>query len=261
MSELYSDLQFTNFPDAVDTYEYVQDIDENTVTAAQEYQQYITNKDYASAQTVLQNNPNLSKSLINADKINHLIDSIKSIQRLYLSDVQDYIQNVVVYKGEYSAAVRYAKYNIVLYNGKDYMCISNGCAIGTLPSDTNNWCCLTIVGEQGVPGIGLNFNGSWNAEVTYNSNSVVMYEHGLYVSTIDNNVSKTPAADSLYWTLLFSLSDAVAYKNNKTNLNATTMQDAIDEMFLKLSEYKIITATSMQVGDRLETNSICFVYE
>ena len=237
MSVTYSDLIFTQYPDAVDTYEYMQDMTLELLELASKYESLMVSKRFDEASELLKNNPSLDKIYFNAEKYNKLIDSIKSMQRLYFSDIQKYLEQLIRFKGNYLTTASYKKYDVVLYNnGSAYLCVSDS-GIGELPT-SNKWVQITLQGEQGEPGLGLSFLGIWQATYTYNKDSAVSYGNCLYASTIDNNVGKTPSKNSSYWILIFDVSEFIAYDNSSSNLNATNFQDAIDELNININTNK-----------------------
>lgn len=80
ISKTYSNLLGTTYPDAVDTYSKIVDVTISTLPYAILYQNYFQKGDLDSAYQVLSEHPELEQCMINADKINKLIDSIKAIE-------------------------------------------------------------------------------------------------------------------------------------------------------------------------------------
>lgn len=235
MSTLYSDLVYTTFPDEpCDTYEYMQDLNSDLVDLASQYETLINSKKFSEAANLLENNPSLNRIYFNAEKYNKLIDSIRAIQRLYSEDMQTYILELAKYMGSYSNSVKYTKYNVVSYtDSMIYMCVSLDCPLGTIPTDTEYWYPLSIKGEKGV-GLGLSYDGLWQANFTYNKDSAVSYGTCLYASTCDDNIGHTPSKTSNdYWELITDFSDLISYDNSSSGLSSTNLQDAIDELLIK----------------------------
>lgn len=246
MSLTYPDLSYTNFPDEYsDTFEYMSDVTSDILDYIKQYQVYYQNGNITQAAQVLIEHPEINKCLLNAEKINRLIDSIKSIQRLYGTDIQSYIMNLVSYQGDYSASRKYTKYNVVTYminsNKQFFMCTSLDCPLGTIPTDTDYWCMLTLQGEQGIAGLGLSFDGVWDSNTTYSLDSAVTYNNVLYASSVGENKGKTPSKTSSYWKQIFDLSIATNYDNSISGSSSTTMQNAIDELFNKSNIINILT--------------------
>lgn len=236
MGNLYSDFIYSNFPDQpYDTYEYMQDLNSDLVDLALQYESLINAKKFNEASQLLIDNPSLNRIYFNAEKYNKLIDSIRATQRLYSNDVQTYILELVKYMGSYSSSVKYTKYNVVSYtDSMIYMCTSLSTPLGTEPTNTDYWYSLSIKGEKGV-GIGLSFDGVWNATITYNSDSAVSYGTCLYASICDDNIGKTPSKSSTYWEQIIDFTDLINYDNSSSNLSSTTLQGAIDELNININ--------------------------
>ena len=83
----YEEYPHSQFPDAIDNFDNMQDITATLVDAMVSYQTAITNKDFTTAPTVIANYPDLLKVLINADRINSLQDAVKAIEQYYMDDV------------------------------------------------------------------------------------------------------------------------------------------------------------------------------
>ena len=233
MSQSYVDLTETNFPQSIDTFDRVTDVTIDLLPLVKQYQTLYNSGKLNDASQLLINHPELQNCMINAKTINRCYDGIKALQRYYFSDIQKYIEELITYRGEYSNKSSYDKYDVVLYNSSAYLCISNS-EIGVLPT-SNKWIQITLQGDQGVPGLGLNFSGSWSAVTTYPKDSCVTYNNVLYASAIDNNLGKTPSQNSSYWTLVFDISQFATYDNSASNLNATTLQSAIDELNISIN--------------------------
>lgn len=90
MSKKYTDLQ-NNFPDSVDTFDKMQDLNTSTKTMADRYYSMVEANNIAGANEYLVQNPSLSLSVFNADKYNKLRDAIVSVERFFHDDVKLYI--------------------------------------------------------------------------------------------------------------------------------------------------------------------------
>lgn len=233
MSQSYIDLTETNFPQAVDTFDRATDVTLDLLPLVKQYQTLYNNGKFGEAAQLLIDHPELQNCMINAKTINRCYDGIKALQRYYFSDIQKYIEELITYRGEYSNKSSYKKYDVVLFNSSAYLCISNS-EIGVLPT-SDKWIQITLQGEQGIPGIGLNFSGTWSSTTTYQKDSCVTYNNVLYASVIDDNLGKTPSQNSSYWTLVFDISQLATYDNSSSNLSSTTLQGAIDELNISIN--------------------------
>ena len=231
---LYENFLYSNFPESIDNYEYMQDVTIDTYALVQQYQSLINQKKFSDAAQYLIDNPELDRSMFNAIKYNKLIDSIKSIETLYSEDVKKYILELMSFKGEYNNLQKYIRYNVVIYASMVYLCILD-CPLGTLPTNTTYWYPLSIKGDQGVSGIGLSFEKTWSGNISYSKDSCVAYNNCLYASVVDNNLSHTPAINSEYWSLVVDFNTVTSYNNSSSNLSSTTMQNAIDEVNTKVN--------------------------
>lgn len=90
----YEEYPRSQFPDAIDNFDNMQDITAALVDAMVSYQTAITNKDFTTAANVITNNPDLLKVLINADRINSLQDAIKAIEKYYKDDVGNMVTHI-----------------------------------------------------------------------------------------------------------------------------------------------------------------------
>ena len=212
MSATYPDLIYTNFPDqGCDTFDYLNDITADQLTLMNQYKLYLTYNDLASAQKLLEDNPSLKSTIINAEKINKIIDAIKAAQRLYRDDIQNYLIDLVKYKGVYSSAVAYNKYDVVIQTiaakTLSYMCIVPTTA-GIQPTNTDYWIPITQQGERGAAGFGLNYGGAYHDTILYPQYSMVAHDNALWAS-LEAVEGIDPADDSEVWekVMSFDMSD------------------------------------------------------
>lgn len=231
---LYENYIYSQFPENIDTYEYMQDITADSYELINQYQSLINQKKFNEAAQYLIEHPELDRSMFNAIKYNKLIDSIKSIETLYSTDVRKYILELMSFKGDYSNTTKYIKYNVVFYNSMVYLCISD-CPLGTLPTNVEYWYPLSIKGDKGASGTGLSFEQTWSDKITYSKDSCVTYNNCMYASIEDNNLAHTPSKNSNYWCLVVDFNTVTSYDNSFSNLSATTMQNAIDEINTKVN--------------------------
>ena len=86
MSDTYTDLELTNFPDEVDTIaEKVDPASSGDLTLMNTYKGYIDDGDYTSAVAYLVAHPTLLDMMTTADDFNKLLQMILAIERYYLS--------------------------------------------------------------------------------------------------------------------------------------------------------------------------------
>lgn len=234
MSKLYEEYPSSNFPDSLDTFNRVTDVTISLLPLVQQYNSLYASGKIDEAYNILKNNPELQNCIINAQTINQCYDAIQSIEKYYFSDVQKYIEQLITYRGDYSTKNTYQKYDVCLYNGSAYLCISDT-SIGVLPTDKDYFVQITLQGKQGSPGLGLCFCGSWNSTLTYSSDSCVEYKNCLFASKQDNNTAHTPSDNSIYWSVVVDFKEIAVYDNSTSDLTSTTIQDAINEVNTKIN--------------------------
>lgn len=207
MSELYPDL-ISTFPEAIDSIDNFVDITITTLPLAQQYYAKYNAGDIIGANKILEDNPQLKYSQINASTLNPIVDAIKAIERFYMSDVQQYLVEIVKYKGEWNSNAKYVKYNTVNYLNDSalvtFMCISNDTPIGTKPTNTTYWIPLTMRGEKGESGLGLTPRGVWSELTQYYTDDMVSYNNALWACR-EANVGYLPNVSSQVWYCVLSV--------------------------------------------------------
>ena len=93
MSKLYPDLE-TNFPEAVDEIDKMQDLTIYTKPIADTYQTLMSRGDVAVANNDLEQNPVLESSIFNAKKHNQIRDGMIGMQRFFINEINDYLADL-----------------------------------------------------------------------------------------------------------------------------------------------------------------------
>lgn len=221
MSQTYSDLTFTSFPDEIQTFVTMLNMVASDANAVNGYQQAMRDGNYQLAQQYFSNITNGSSKIMDANKINTLMQTCIAIQRFYESDIEPYLQtkqleweniiNTFRYLGNFSSSVNYKKNNFVLSSINGYpqlfLCISDAIA-GTPITNTNYWQPLTLRGEQGSSGETLTFRYDWDATQTYYTQDVVVYNNVIWVATSQNS-NQPPSNSSIYWNFLYTASQDI----------------------------------------------------
>lgn len=88
----YEDTPLTNFPDAEDNWARMSDVTATLLSAALQYNTLWEEGKIDEANDLLDANPALKNTIFNADKWNKLRDAIIAVERYYLNDVQDFIE-------------------------------------------------------------------------------------------------------------------------------------------------------------------------
>lgn len=233
MGEIYTDLN-SDFPLKVSTMNRVQDVTLSAKPYVDLYNQYYSQGDFDNANKVINDHPELLTMMLNMNLVNQIIDEIKATQRTFKDDVESYIFTIVKIKGEFSKSTKYTKYNIVYFENLPYMGIADDIPIGTLPTNITYWYPLAIKGEQGESGLGLTPRGAWNDSTQYYKDDMVAYNNILWGALADN-INYIPNESSSMWLKLLAFSsEFLTYDNTQSELVATTLQGAIDEVYSKV---------------------------
>lgn len=222
MSALYPDLDFTNYPGALDDFTLKSNITNTTdAQLVAQIQASILSGDFANASAILNANPQLNGKIFSAADYNQIRDAILALERFYNSDIKNYISEKQAlwiaevdkfnYKGIYSPTVQYYKNNMVDYTTTEgtflYICIQQP-ETGIAPTNTSYWRILTLRGERGLSGEGLSFAWIWDSTTEYNLNDVVVYGNKWWVSTQVNR-GQQPANGSSYWAEILTALPAI----------------------------------------------------
>lgn len=221
MSTTYSDLTFTSFPDQIQTFVTMLNMTIGDANAVNGYQKAMRDGNYPLAQQYFNQITNGASKIMDAEKINTLMQTCIAIQRFYESDIEPYLEskqteweqsvNTFNYLGDYSSSISYRKNNFVTSTINNYpqlfLCIANATA-GTPITNTNYWRPLTLRGEQGVSGASLSFRYTWDATQTYYTQDVVVYNNVIWVAK-QQSYNQTPSNSSAYWDFLYSASQEI----------------------------------------------------
>lgn len=256
MSIKYPDLIDTNFPDNIDEFERKRNPNNSEISDINYYQNLISQNKIEEASSFMQSKPNLKQVIIDAFLFNKILDSIKAIQRFYISDVKPYldgvkneinqllnntisnindklsntvleleqkVKDVVVYKGAYDENQDYKKYDLVTHTINDntfvYYCIQD--ATSGKINDENYFVKLTIKGEKGENGTGLIPKGIYKNGVTYKKYELVAKDKCLYYADKET-VNSPPHLD---WVKIMEMSTAVSWDDLLGKPNVMTQEE------------------------------------
>lgn len=202
---------YTTFPDSVQRFSLKTDVSSSVYSDWKQFNTYIVNGQFSNASTLLQSNTELQKCIIDSVYMNQLSKTVEEVEDLFLNDIQNYIHETVIHKGEWNSAAKYTKYNFVTYsiNGviQTFECLRDDTPIGTVPTNTTYWVIRTIRGEdgqQGASGTGLSPRGTWGAYTQYYKDDLVSYNNVLWAARKDN-LGYVPYDDSAVWYSVLSL--------------------------------------------------------
>lgn len=217
MSDFYTDLTLTNFPDSDDSFVSMLDMVSGDLTLVNQFRAYILAGDFASADSVLSSIINSSQKLLRAENINAWQESLEAMQRLYRDDYENFTEeketewealvNNLIYLGSYSGATTYKKNNMVYYVSGDLATSSTYIAIqdvpiGTIPTNTTYWRKFTVQGVSGTAPISLTYLGLWKPNLAYSKNNLVLYDGRLWTGTSVSAVYTPPPKEGATYCLL-----------------------------------------------------------
>ena len=216
MSTTYQSLQFTTFPDDIQSFVTMLNMSVEDGAAVTGYQQAMQAGNNTLARQYYGQITNANQKFIDATKMNTLMDTCVALQNFYLTDIQPYINNLqttwtdrvnqVNYVGDYSASTLYAVNNFVTYTVDGvrdvYICVKVP-PIGTAPTNTTYWRKLSIQGLQGPSGENLSFRYAWDSGEVYYPQDVVVYDNVVW-GCVAQNSNQTPQSGSTYWRSIYS---------------------------------------------------------
>lgn len=176
----------------------LQDVQLGDENLLETYKNYFQNRQINEAHNLI--NTNKFKSyVLQAEWMNNIKTKIEQIEEHSDLEITQNLNNKteefqtninrLLYIQEYNNATQYYENNLVSYNNNVYFCIRN--SLGNLPTNTNYWLKIGLIGEKGQYSLGINYKGFWNATTSYDKYDLISYENNLYVAT-KNNTGSTP---------------------------------------------------------------------
>lgn len=221
MSATYKDLQFTSFPDSVQSFVTMLNMATTDAVAVSGYQAAMEAGNTSLAQQYYSQIVNADSKFVDATKMNTIMNTVVALQRFYLTDIKPYVENKQTeweniinrfhYIGDYAAGTQYQTNNFVTYTvggeKQVYICIATP-PVGTSPANTNYWRPLTIKGSTGQSGAGLTFRYEWSASENYYTEDVVTYNNTVW-NCLKDNKNVLPGTDSKTWQLIYTTSQDI----------------------------------------------------
>lgn len=211
MSTLYPDLDLTSFPNSQDQ-RYVM-IDPSTdadMSAINSYNTFLSAGNMNAAIQVLEDNPRLRRMLFNAEKWNRHEDMLIAMERFYESDVQKYLVNIVVYRGDWNASAAYSKYNVVYAKNWQAYMATRDVPAGTAVTNTEYFIPLTLKGDTGESGMGLSYRGAWVNNEVYYTDDCVIYDNCVWACRQQCVDVQPSSAATATWEAVFDVNDIIA---------------------------------------------------
>lgn len=185
----YSDLQYTNFPAAVDSWDDVMDVSADTLATANQYMKYCEDGNYSAAQSLLNNNSQLKRMQINALVINQCRHAIMAIERMWRDDIEQYVVGqafaddvtVGTYTHSYNSSTKRHNFQGKGSNGKAKCTATfkSGDSIAINGTVVTAYCGQDAISASGADVI---VNGRWVSFTYSSSNKTVDFISGGAVS-------------------------------------------------------------------------------
>ena len=125
MSELYTDLVHTTFPNSIDSMPYFENISSGDLANVNMFHYYLKMGDFEAASNILEKINNYDRKFIDSGKLNKFRDALIAMERYYKSDVEPFVkdkqsewQSIMdkfVYIGAWNSSNTYIKNNIVTF--------------------------------------------------------------------------------------------------------------------------------------------------
>lgn len=285
MSQTYPQFDGTGFPDRIDNFERVMDVTVSYAPVAAQYRKLCQAGQIEDAAALLEQYPELNKMSINAAKLNMILDAISAIETFFKNDVEQWVVELVKYKGTWSASGAYMKYNVVTYAQPDgtvgaYVATQPAVPRGCTPTDTRYWVQISYQGPpgekgetgdkgdtgdpgpqgpKGDPGISWVYTGEWNRNTSYAINDAVTFDNCLWGAVMPN-AGVEPTDTTPRWQLILKgFTDPLYHIVNSINYGTELPTDNLAEgrVFLKLEEKPDIHVLSdVNYGPTLPTEDL-----
>lgn len=279
MSQMYPQFDGTGFPDRIDSFERVMDVTVSYAPVAAQYRKLCQAGQIEDAAALLKQYPELNKMSINAAKLNMILDAVSAIETFFMNDVEQWVIELVKYKGVWSASTAYSKYNVVTYKQTDgsvgaYVATQATVPRGCTPTDTRYWVQISYQGPKGDigpkgdkgdvgpkgpkgdPGISWVYAGEWNANMTYAVNEAVTFDNCLW-GAVTASTGVEPTDTSPRWQLILKgFTDPLYHIVNSINYGVELPTEDLAEgrVFLKVEDKPDIhTLADVNYGSSLPT--------
>lgn len=110
----YVDLEFTSFPAQIDSWQNNENVSSELLSDVNDYKKAIQNGNYALAQSILEANPKIKNTIIDATDINELKHSTMALERMFKEDIELYIESFTNKASDFSAKAATSANNAAL---------------------------------------------------------------------------------------------------------------------------------------------------
>lgn len=208
----YVESPLSSLPENMDNFPRKQDLTIDDLPLVNLFEQKYSAGDFEGANAILEANPQLKNKINNSEGYNYLRDAIVALEKLFLTDIENYIMNVAKYQGTFDPTKAYKKYDIVDYAHDGainaYWVKYDNTPVGTLPTNINYFAPQTLRGLQGASGLGLAFRQVWQELTPYSKNDAVSYKGEIYQALTDNT-GKNPATSTVEWLKIMYLTPQI----------------------------------------------------
>lgn len=273
MSRSYPQFDGTEFPDRIDSFEQVQDVTITMAPVAAQYRKLVQQGQIQDAAELLKRYPELNSMSINAAKLNRMTDAISAIETFFTSEVQQWVVELVKFKGPWNSNTTYSKYNVVTYSVSGqinaYVATEPSVPRGIAPTNTTYWQQITYQGpkgdkgdkgdtgqkgdkgdtgakgdkgQDGAPGkdgkdgVSWNYVGEWQPGMDYAVNDAVTCDNCLWGATVANSNSIPTRTNTRWKCILEGFNDPMYHILNNVNYGTELPDDVNQEgrVFMKL---------------------------
>lgn len=129
--------------------------------------------------------------------------------RVFQDDGTSWNTVTLVFRGAYSAAATYKRFDIITHLGSAWMTLASSIT-NTTPTEGANFTVFAAKGDPGTPGTpgtpgatgarGLTPRGSWSSAITYSLDDLVLYTDGNQWRALATSTNVVPA-ENASWTL------------------------------------------------------------
>ena len=227
MSQLYPDLNLTNFPGDIDQFMTFFNITATDGPLIKQYMDAMNVGNTTLAEQILTQIPNGVQKIIKANDLNKLTQAMLAVERFYKTDIEPYIDNKqtewlsiinqFAYIGTWATGTSYQINNMVSYTVSGLTLIYIAIAtppLGAVPTESQYWRLMTIQGEQGPSGPGLSYRQTWDMGRQYEIDDAVTYGGVLWMA-LEPSRGVEPGTSPDTWKQVINLT-TVAYPIQST---------------------------------------------
>jgi hypothetical protein len=89
----YEETPLSSLPEAIDNIERMSDVSLSELQLVRQFEEFMLDGNLQAAGQILQDNPGLKNKFLNAEKYNKLRDAIIALEKIYIEDIKDSLDN------------------------------------------------------------------------------------------------------------------------------------------------------------------------